>query len=199
MTISTPADDCLRRLLTIEKIRIYDVRAERPPHYDTFAEFQYSYHYGDSYIPHVKQEEPLKVECQHFIDCIVKGMRPLTGGRVGLELVRVLEAASASLSDHGSPVGFARPPRHLLLRSRKQPGGQVHAGLCPGDRAISDISGFADVKLGRDVQIHAFVNLYGCEIATKRASDVCRNCKGSEGCGHVVRSPAIPSSARSNY
>jgi hypothetical protein len=31
----------------------------RPPHYDTFAEFHYSYHYGDSYIPHLQQEEPL--------------------------------------------------------------------------------------------------------------------------------------------
>ena len=38
-------------LQTLEKIRIYDVRVERPPHYDTFAEFHYSYHYGDSYIP----------------------------------------------------------------------------------------------------------------------------------------------------
>ena len=47
-------------LQTLEKIRIYDVRVERPPHYDTFAEFQYSYHYGDSYIPHIKQEEPLE-------------------------------------------------------------------------------------------------------------------------------------------
>ena len=34
-------------LQTLEKIRIYDVRVERPPHYDTFAEFQ-SDHYGDS-------------------------------------------------------------------------------------------------------------------------------------------------------
>jgi len=32
----------------LEKIRIYDARVEVPPHYDTFAEFQYSYHYGDS-------------------------------------------------------------------------------------------------------------------------------------------------------
>ena len=47
-------------LQTHEKIRIYDARVERPPHYDTFAEFQYSYHYGDSYIPYVHQEEPLK-------------------------------------------------------------------------------------------------------------------------------------------
>src|SRR5580698_4275982 len=61
-----------------EKIRIYDVRVERPLHYDTFADFHYSYHYGDSYIPHIKQEEPLKAECQHFIDCIEKGTQPLT-------------------------------------------------------------------------------------------------------------------------
>jgi hypothetical protein len=43
-------------LQTLEKIRVYDVRVDRPPHYDSFAEFQYSYHYGDSYIPHLHQE-----------------------------------------------------------------------------------------------------------------------------------------------
>jgi predicted dehydrogenase len=90
-----------------EKIRIYDVRVERPPHYDTFAEFQYSYHYGDSYIPQLKQEEPLKTECAHFLDCIAEGTRPLTGGREGLELVRILEAASLSLKRAGAPVSFS--------------------------------------------------------------------------------------------
>ena len=35
----------------LEKIRIFDTRVERPPHYDTFAEFQYAYHYGDMYTP----------------------------------------------------------------------------------------------------------------------------------------------------
>ena len=53
-----------------EKLRIFDSRVECPPHYDTFAEFQYAYHYGDVYAPYVKQEEPLKTECQHFLDCI---------------------------------------------------------------------------------------------------------------------------------
>jgi predicted dehydrogenase len=91
-----------------EKIRIYDVRVERPPHYDTFADFHYSYHYGDSYIPHIKQEEPLKAECQHFLDCIEKGTKPLTSGHEGLELVRILEAASTSLKGHGAPVTFPR-------------------------------------------------------------------------------------------
>jgi predicted dehydrogenase len=91
-----------------EKIRIYDARVERPPHYDTFAEFQYSYHYGDSYIPYVHQEEPLKLACQHFIDCIGTLSEPLTGGRQGLEMVRILEAATASLKTNGAPVTFSR-------------------------------------------------------------------------------------------
>jgi predicted dehydrogenase len=91
-----------------EKIRIYDARVERPPHYDTFAEFQYSYHYGDSYIPYIHQEEPLKLACQHFIDCIETLSEPLTGGRQGLEMVRILEAATASLKTNGAPVTFSR-------------------------------------------------------------------------------------------
>lgn len=91
-------------LQPLEKIRIYDMRVERPPHYDTFAEFHYSYHYGDSYIPRIEQSEPLKVECEHFVDCIRNGVEPLTSGSAGLQLVRILEAASASLARGGAPV-----------------------------------------------------------------------------------------------
>ena len=93
----------------LEKVRIYDVRVETPPHYDTFAEFQYSYHYGDSYIPYVKQEEPLKVECQHFLDCIRTRRRPITDGVHGSNVVRVLEAASESLRSHGTAIRFQIP------------------------------------------------------------------------------------------
>jgi predicted dehydrogenase len=93
-------------LQTHEKIRIYDERVERPPYYDTFAEFHYSYHYGDSYIPRLQQEEPLSLACRHFIDCIETNSQPLTGGRQGLEMIRILEAASASLKLNGAPVTF---------------------------------------------------------------------------------------------
>ncbi|NNC88657.1 MAG: Gfo/Idh/MocA family oxidoreductase [Akkermansiaceae bacterium] len=87
-----------------EKIRIYDVHVDRPPHYDSFAQFHYSYHYGDLYIPHLDQQEPLRVLCDHFLDCIAKGNRPLSCGRKGLELVRILEACSQSLQGRGAPV-----------------------------------------------------------------------------------------------
>jgi predicted dehydrogenase len=88
----------------LEKLKIYDARVEVPPHYDTFAEFTYSYHYGDSYVPYIKQEEPLKLECQHFIDCIREENLPITNGRLGLEVVRILEAADQSLRLQGRPV-----------------------------------------------------------------------------------------------
>jgi len=90
----------------IEKIKIYDARVERPPHYDTFGEFHYAYHYGDMYVPYLKQEEPLKSECQHFLDCIREGISPLTNGRQGLELVRILESSSLSLKQGGAPVSL---------------------------------------------------------------------------------------------
>ncbi len=87
-----------------QKIRIYDVRVEAPPHYDTLAEFEYSYHYGDMYAPHIQQEEALGVECQHFLDSIRHGRKPLTDGTDGRELIRVLEAASESLRQDGARV-----------------------------------------------------------------------------------------------
>jgi predicted dehydrogenase len=88
----------------LEKIRVFDARVERPPHYDTFAEFHYAYHYGDVYAPYIKQEEPLKTECQHFLDCINSGTTPLSDGNQGLELVRILEASSESLKLGGAAV-----------------------------------------------------------------------------------------------
>jgi len=88
----------------LEKLKIYDARVEVPPHYDTFAEFTYSYHYGDAYVPYIKQDEPLKLECQHFIDCIRDGGMPITNGQLGLEVVRILEAANESLRLKGESV-----------------------------------------------------------------------------------------------
>ena len=88
----------------LEKIRIYDKRVDVPPHYDTFAEFHYSYHYGDMYAPHISQIEPLKTECQHFIDCIKTGETPLSSAEQGLHVVQILEASNQSLKNGGRRV-----------------------------------------------------------------------------------------------
>ncbi len=109
----------------LQKIKIYDTRVETPPHYDTFAEFQYAYHYGDVYIPHIKQEEPLKIECQHFLDCIRHGKPPLTSGQCGLDVVKVLEAASASLKQNGAAVPVAAEAARPSSRNRSVRGAAV--------------------------------------------------------------------------
>ncbi|HEU6449322.1 MAG TPA: Gfo/Idh/MocA family oxidoreductase [Verrucomicrobiae bacterium] len=100
----------------LEKIRVFDARVEVPPHYDTFAEFHYAYHYGDMYVPYIKQEEPLKTECQHFLDCIKNGTAPLTGGKDGLALVKILEASSMSLKAHGAPVNLSDHAAQTVLK-----------------------------------------------------------------------------------
>jgi predicted dehydrogenase len=117
----------------LEKLKIYDARVEVPPHYDTFAEFTYSYHYGDSYVPYIKQEEPLKLECQHFIDSIINETPPITNGQLGLEVVKILAAADESLRLQGKPVtlGSSVPWTKEITNGKGNGngGGNGHGGL----------------------------------------------------------------------
>ncbi len=99
-------------IVSQEKIKIFDARVERPPHYDTFAEFQYAYHYGDIHCPYIKQDEPLKTECQHFLDCIRTGAIPITGGAAGMEVVQILEASTESLRQKGAPISLTAERYH---------------------------------------------------------------------------------------
>jgi predicted dehydrogenase len=92
---------------TIEKIRVYDKGVDAPPHTDTFGEFQLSYRYGDITIPHLPGTEPLRLECEHFLECIQHGTQPLTDGQHGVTVVRALEAAQVSLTAGGRLVGLA--------------------------------------------------------------------------------------------
>jgi predicted dehydrogenase len=89
-----------------EKLRIYDKGVDFVPSYGDYAE-SLSIRVGDIYIPKIDMAEPLKTECQHFLDCILKGAEPLTDGQCGLEVLRVLEAAEKSLREESRaiPVG----------------------------------------------------------------------------------------------
>lgn len=94
---------------SLEKIRIYDKGVTKTPHYDTFGEFQLSYRYGDIMIPRLDDAEPLKIECQHFVDVIEKGAVPRSGGKHGLEVLVALEAASDSIRQHGKEIEIRYP------------------------------------------------------------------------------------------
>ncbi len=85
----------------VEKIKIYDKGVDAPPSYNSFADFIFAYRNGDMYSPAIKMVEPLKVEVQHFIDCIRTGTPSLSSGEEGLKVVEVLEASSQSLQQKG--------------------------------------------------------------------------------------------------
>jgi predicted dehydrogenase len=91
----------------LEKIRIYDKGVTVLPHYDTFGEFQLSYRFGDIFIPKLDDSEPLKVECQHFIDCVEKRADPRSSGSHGHEVVKVLETAIDSIRENGKMIDVA--------------------------------------------------------------------------------------------
>jgi predicted dehydrogenase len=54
---------------------------------------------GDIWHPHVPNDEPLRLECQHFIDRVIDGERPRSDGESGLRVVRVLESLQRSLDE----------------------------------------------------------------------------------------------------
>ena len=88
-----------------EKVRIYDKGAERTgPESSGDAIIL---RVGDVVIPHLDTAEPLKLECQHFVDCVRENATPRSDGRDGLRVVRVLEAAQQSLERDGAPVVLA--------------------------------------------------------------------------------------------
>jgi predicted dehydrogenase len=83
-----------------EKVRIYDRGidvASRESVHRTLVD----YRMGDMWAPKVELREALAVECEHFIACVRGASGPITGGEVGLRIVRLLEAAHRSLAEGG--------------------------------------------------------------------------------------------------
>lgn len=85
------------------KIHIYDKGIDKKNisnflgEYDDFGKFQLIHRAGDILFPKINFVEPLRVECYHFVDCIINGKKPLTDGYDGLRVVNVLEAAQKSI------------------------------------------------------------------------------------------------------
>jgi predicted dehydrogenase len=86
-----------------EKLRVYDKSAEQNTSYNSFAEYV-TLRFGDITIPHLKIDEPLRLECQHFLECIRERRQPLSDGADGLRVLKVLEAAQRSLKANGMPI-----------------------------------------------------------------------------------------------
>jgi len=86
-----------------EKIWIYDKGVETKQDYSTYGEYL-SLRFGDILIPRIESTEPLRMECQHFVECVAHRRTPRSDGRDGLRVLRVLDAAQRSLKMGGTPV-----------------------------------------------------------------------------------------------
>lgn len=96
-------------LNTQTPIVIYDKRAMKKKFkqdYDSFEEFKMIIKDGKAVAPKIKKGEPLKIECEHFIDCIMRNKTPLSDGQDGVEVLRILIGIQKSLRANGERVKF---------------------------------------------------------------------------------------------
>jgi predicted dehydrogenase len=84
-----------------DKIAIYDKGIDRKAVLGQHMDFDrpmpadFSYRSGDILLPHVKFVEPLRLEAQHFLDCIRTGKEPATGITHARAVVSILQRADA--------------------------------------------------------------------------------------------------------
>jgi predicted dehydrogenase len=91
-------------LETSEKIKVYDKGITVTETPDDIRKLLISYRTGDMWSPKVDDTEALQVEVGHFVACIQGEQQPLTDGKQGLTIVRLLEAADESMRKRGAPV-----------------------------------------------------------------------------------------------
>lgn len=90
-------------LVADEKLRIYDKGVDITNQQGVYDQLV-QYRSGDMWSPRVEQGEALRNELAYFVECVKAGKTPFNDGRSGLRVVKMLEAADASLSKRGSLV-----------------------------------------------------------------------------------------------
>ena len=92
-----------------EKIKIYEkgITVNREPEgIEKVYKLLIDYRSGDMLAPHIDNSEALRLEANHFVNCIENNSKPETSGESGLRVVRILEAASESMKQKGNPVNL---------------------------------------------------------------------------------------------
>ncbi len=87
-----------------EKIKVYDKGITLNGDDEAAHNLLVGYRAGDMFAPHLSLDEGLRVEATHFLTCVREGKQPDSDGAAGLRVVRILEAATASMAQNGCPV-----------------------------------------------------------------------------------------------
>jgi predicted dehydrogenase len=89
-----------------EKLKVYDRGVTLNDDPESLYRTLVSYRTGDMWAPNLPVTEALHTEALHFLACIDGREKPITGGEMGLRIVRVLELASRSIKERGMPIAF---------------------------------------------------------------------------------------------
>ena len=89
-----------------EKLKIYDKGVDRPPEYSSYGE-SLAIREGDIAIPRIPNAEPLAAELRHFVAVASGSEDSRTPAANGVAIVRILEAASQSLTTNGSTISLS--------------------------------------------------------------------------------------------
>jgi UDP-2-acetamido-3-amino-2,3-dideoxy-glucuronate N-acetyltransferase len=135
---------------------------------------------GGQVVP-LPAEEPLRMECAHFLQCVQSGQRPRTDGENGLQVLQVLEACGRSLSQKGLPVQvqIAEPQYFAHATAVVDPGSEIGPGtkiwhfthIMGGSKIGArcnigqNVVVSPDCKIGNNVKIQNNVSIYtGVEL-----------------------------------
>jgi predicted dehydrogenase len=91
-----------------EKLKLYDKGADKPEHHASGGHVKLRF--GDTVVPRLPNAEPLKLECEHFLECVVERKKPVSDGHDGLRVVRTLDALQRSLDAGGLPLPTGGTP-----------------------------------------------------------------------------------------
>ena len=93
-----------------EKVKIYDKGVSFTDDPAQIQEMRVGYRTGDMWAPRLVGTEALRVEGEHFVDCIMNANSPKSDGALGLRVVELIEAATSSMRGRGETVNVKRDP-----------------------------------------------------------------------------------------
>jgi predicted dehydrogenase len=134
-------------LADAERVRIYDKGVEAAADGAPFHGLPMSYRYGGIFSPFIALQEPLSIQDEHFVDCVLNGSSPLTDGNDGLAVVQVLEAAEFALR-HGVRVPLQAVPSWSGEVGDDRSKDERHAIARTADRASDRDAGDHSLTVG---------------------------------------------------
>jgi len=121
---------------------------------------------ADAEVVQIGTEEPLKAECQHFLECISSRAQPKTDGREGLRVLQVLQASQRSLNENGCKITIDyESPKSPSIHSLKSYDSEANRYFVHESAYIDD-----GVKIGVGTRIWHFSHVLSGSIIGKHCN-----------------------------